>query len=277
MKTQYYYRGKLFESLQESGMPLLNRSFLYGDGFFETLRYSNQKIFNRSNHIQRIKNTSKTLGQVFDYESVLKEIEAFLFDQFKATHLRLRITFFRSGEGKYRPESDAVWDWILTIKELEHQAFELNDEGLKIGVYKDQKKMPGALSGIKSTSAQLYVQAADFVAKHYWEDALLLNHKEHIIEATASNIFAIKSGYLFTPALSEGPVAGTMRALMLQSAFELGLTASSGPLTLETLQNADEVWLCNAIQGIRWVAEIEGHSFDQKKYAGKAIEYLNSL
>ncbi|MEX0812946.1 MAG: aminotransferase class IV [Chitinophagales bacterium] len=270
---QYYYKGKIYE--QEKALPLIpaNRAFLYGDGFFETMKYVNGTIFNEHAHISRIERSSVLLGEELAAHSLLEEIKRLLSNAFPEKDFRLRITFFRTGGGRYKPDSEAVWDWLLSFEAMDNSAFTLNEKGLHIGKYDLQQKATGKLANIKSTSAQLYVQAAKFAQEQQWDDALICNTKGNIIEATASNIFAIKSGYLFTPALSEGPVAGTMRAKLLQLAFELGLTAASGPLEEDKLLDANEIFLSNAIMGIRWVEQYKGKTF-QCKHAPKVLELL---
>ena len=55
-------------------------------------------------------------------------------------------------------------------------------------------------------------------------------------------------GKIFTPALTDGPVAGVFRQHLMQ---QLPVTESSA--SIDDLLNADEVFLTNAIRGIRWV------------------------
>lgn len=272
--TKYYYKGQLSDSLKDLALNPLNRGFLYGDGFFETMMYSNSKIFNESAHIARIEKSSKLLGNTINGVEILEEIKTTLAEISLDSGYRLRITFFRNGSGFYCPEHGAKWDWVLSISEYEDSRFALNNKGLKIGIFSDQPKAAGGLSNIKSTSAQIYVQAAKYGKMQSWDDTLIINSKGNIIESTISNIFAIKSGYLFTPSLSEGPVVGTMRSKILQLAHELGLTASSGPLEKNSLIEADEILLSNAITGIRWVENFEGKKFNYK-YAPRVIELLN--
>lgn len=270
----FYYQGKFYETEADLDLPIVNRAFSYGDGFFETMRFTGEFIFNEETHINRVEQSSKTLGNQISAKTIFDEISDFLKTKFHSQALRLRCSFFRSGVAKYTPEADSDWQFLLSIENLDSTDFQLNAAGLKLGFYTEQAKAKGKLANIKSLSAQLYVQASLFAKAEKLDDVLLLNTAGNVIEATASNIFAIKSGYLFTPSLGEAPVGGTMRALLLQKASELGLTASSGVLSKEALLAADEIWLTNAIRGVSWVAQIEGKRFEQK-YAQKAIDILN--
>ena len=83
-----------------------------------------------------------------------------------------------------------------------------------------------------------------------WNDALLLNTGGRLVDSCIANLFIIKNEKIITPALSEGPVDGIMRRQLLRH-FPI-VEASLQPEDLET---ADEIFLSNAIRGIRWVRQ----------------------
>ncbi|MES1224024.1 MAG: aminotransferase class IV, partial [Bacteroidota bacterium] len=57
----------------------------------------------------------------------------------------------------------------------------------------------------------------------------------------------------FTPALSEGCINGVMRRYLLEKLREKNYVCTETELKEDDLLNADEVFLTNAITGIRWV------------------------
>jgi branched-subunit amino acid aminotransferase/4-amino-4-deoxychorismate lyase len=75
-------------------------------------------------------------------------------------------------------------------------------------------------------------------------------------------VFLIKEKTIITPLLTDGCVAGTFRAYLLESLPALGLTVQEKSILKEDLHKADAVFLTNAIYNIRWVAEINGHQFN---------------
>ena len=91
--------------------------------------------------------------------------------------------------------------------------------------------------------------AARQAKQNKWNDALVLNTAGNIIESAIANIFWVKDGNIYTPPLAEGCVAGVMRRHLLQ--ITPGIAEK--PLTIDALSAADEVFLTNAIKGIRWV------------------------
>jgi 4-amino-4-deoxychorismate lyase len=79
-----------------------------------------------------------------------------------------------------------------------------------------------------------------------------------IVCATAANVFLVKGGRLLTPAIRDCGVAGVMRGLVLEAARESGIVAEVVDLRFDDLGAADEVFLTNAITGVRPVGEILG-------------------
>ena len=104
--------------------------------------------------------------------------------------------------------------------------------------------------------------AALWAKEQHLNDALLLNPQGNLADATIANIFIVKNGLITTPALSEGPVGGVMRKYMLSQLREKGYEVKEGIVTLEDLANASEVFLTNAIYGIRWVKQCGNNAYD---------------
>jgi 4-amino-4-deoxychorismate lyase len=68
----------------------------------------------------------------------------------------------------------------------------------------------------------------------------------------------VKEGRLLTPAIRDCGVAGVMRGLVLEAARELGIVAEVVDVRIDDLGAANEVFLTNAITGVRPVGEILG-------------------
>ncbi|MCH5717583.1 aminotransferase class IV [Niabella hibiscisoli] len=115
------------------------------------------------------------------------------------------------------------------------------------------KKSCDAYANIKSASALLYAVAANYSKQQKWNDCIILNQRENICESIIANLFWIKDERLFTPALTEGCVDGVMRSYLID---QIG-TITETPCRPDDLLQADEVFLTNAIRGIRWVQSIE--------------------
>ena len=111
---------------------------------------------------------------------------------------------------------------------------------------------------LKTSSALPFVLASIFKKENNLDDCLLLNTAGRLACGSSSNVFLVKNGELLTPPLTEGCVAGTMRAALFDLAKQLGTKAAEVPIALAELGTADEIFLTNAIQGIRWVRQVTG-------------------
>jgi len=92
------------------------------------------------------------------------------------------------------------------------------------------------------------------LARSEWSDAriregLLRDSDDHVICATAANVFVVKDGRLMTPRIDRCGVAGVARAWILACA-KRQLPVEECSLTRNAIESADEVFLANAVRGI---------------------------
>jgi branched-chain amino acid aminotransferase len=84
----------------------------------------------------------------------------------------------------------------------------------------------------------------------------------------------VSNGVLYTPSLSDGCLAGTMRMQVINLALKNGLKVYECPILPSNLLVADEVFLTNAVRGITWVG-----GYRTKRYfnttARKIVAFLN--
>lgn len=91
-----------------------------------------------------------------------------------------------------------------------------------------------------------------------FRDPLLLDADGAVLEAWRANVFAVVAGVVRTPALDGRILPGTARARALAALAGEGLPVREGPLSVGELASADEVFVTNAVVGVRAVVEIEG-------------------
>lgn len=139
---------------------------------------------------------------------------------------------------------------------------------MKIDVYQDARKSIDSFSQIKSNNYLPYLMAALYARKHQLDDCLLMNSNGNICEATIANLFVIKGNQVLTPPLSEGCVAGVMRRYLLNNLAGLTFSLQERPLDITDLANSDEVFLTNAVQGIRWVQQYKNCKYGHSKISG---------
>lgn len=239
---------------------MINRSFLYGDGLFETIRVSEGRALFLRAHFERLSKGLQILQlqkttQPLTYHQFEVIIKGFIAQQSTA-NLRIRSTFFRRLGGRYTPQHHE-FEYHLEATPLAGPAYPIPTQPLTIGIAQQVRLSTDVLSNLKTTSALPYVMAGLEKKKEGWDDALLLNHQGYIAEAIAANVFLKIGKQIVTPALNQGCVAGVMRQQLLQLLPILGYSIKEEVIDPKQLHKADEIWLSNALQGIvgvhQWV------------------------
>jgi branched-subunit amino acid aminotransferase/4-amino-4-deoxychorismate lyase len=93
------------------------------------------------------------------------------------------------------------------------------------------------------------------------DETLLVSPSGHVLEGSASNVFVVRpDGRIVTPSLAEDVLPGVTRARVLAIARGLGLEVVEGPVTLETLRMADEVFVTNSVQEVLPLREVDGRA-----------------
>jgi branched-chain amino acid aminotransferase len=134
----------------------------------------------------------------------------------------------------------------------------LTKNGYLIDVFPDARKAV-MFSNLKSANYLPYIMAARYAKENKLNDCLVMNVHERIADASIANIFLIKNGKLITPALKEGCVNGVMRRFLLEE-----YKAEETIVTVEDVLAAGEIFLTNAVNGLRWVKECRGRKYDHQ-------------
>ena len=77
------------------------------------------------------------------------------------------------------------------------------------------------------------------------EEAVFLNEFGHVTEGCITNIFVKKAGLLYTPRLSSGLLAGTLRAELIERGGAIETV-----LEVKHLREADAIYLGNSVRGL---------------------------
>ena len=257
--------GNIIEE-NDSGAIHQNRGFLYGDGFFESMHWHQNNILFLYDHLERIKHGFNILHLdhlAIDFNKLIDEIKQLISLNKIVNDARIRLTFYRSSGGTYAPVTNNT-EWLITVSPLSTIGFKLNENGLNISIFDEQKKTTSSISNIKSLNSLVSVLAGRFANENQLDDALLLNTSDYVIEGYNANLFIISKGELITPPLTDGCIDGMMRKQVIIIAEELKIPFSESSLTPSAIENADEIMLTNAIQGIRWVGKMRAKNYQNQ-------------
>jgi branched-subunit amino acid aminotransferase/4-amino-4-deoxychorismate lyase len=257
------YNGNIFHR-HETLLPVTNRGFRYGDAFFETMVMFNSKIPLLEFHWTRLEFSASVLSATLPSKFNAEKLHSLILDLAAVNDLvanaRVRVQFFRAGEGLYLPEDDKL-GYVITMDKIENTKFELG-EGLKAGIRDDCFKPVSMTSDLKTSNALLYILCSQFAKSEGWDELIMLNADAMVCEAIHSNVFLYKEGKFVTPNLESGCVNGVMRSYLI--ALQQGLVEER-EVHIHELLDADEIILTNAVKGIQWIKEYGGKTYSDTK------------
>ena len=256
--------GSLFpnsENLFKSG----NRAFLYGDQIFETIRFHNRKLLFWEDHYFRMMGGAcmlrmeipQYLNIEFLENEIIKTLEASNLFEFNS---RVRLSLYRSDGGFYLPTNRSL-KYLIEVDEIIDRPLVLNNNGLVIDVFHDHYKPNQTISNLKGGNSLVSVLSSIFANENDLDEAIILNLQSNICETTASNIFIATDKHLITPPISSGCVNGIVRKQIIENASLWGYSLEEKNIKTFELIKADEVFLTNSINWIKWVSRYKKKSF----------------
>jgi branched-chain amino acid aminotransferase len=239
-----------------------NRSFLYGDGFFETMRIENGACSLLTHHLKRAMNTATfmemTWPEHWTHDFFLHEIAAYTNNESYV----LRLTFVREADGLYSPMGSSITvhhQYRTFVPSLNAHFFKSHfDEvgfysivkklrPIRVAIYSELLKAISPLSNHKLCSAAFYVKAGIFLNKQdEMDDLLLLNTKNRPCEGLSSALLIFLDGAWVSPPLTEACVKSVYLSFVCEY-----LEIQFKPITLNDLDGAEHRLLVNAVQGVR--------------------------
>lgn len=273
MQQEYILHNDEFILKNQPIITADNRSFRYGDGLFESMRMSNGKLKFAELHADRLRAGMKALkmegATLFD-EYFLKQKTNELCKKNKLKdNVRLRLSVYRAGDGLYTPNSNKS-GYVLEASALTESTYELNKKGLIVDVFDELTKPVDKLSNYKTCNSLVYVMAGLYKKQYNLDEAFILNQNGFLCESISSNIFVVYDKQIYTPALTEGCIAGVMRNVVMNIAKTNEIPVIQAQINPEVLKEAEEVFITNALGGIRWVM-----GYGRKRYFNEVTKLLS--
>jgi branched-chain amino acid aminotransferase len=252
--------GKIIPA-DKPALLVSNRGYRYGDGLFETMKLENGILRLSAWHFERLFSGLALLKfeipKLLTAEKLQQEILRLCKKNECEKLARVRLSVFRGHGGLY--EEDMTLQYVIESWPLNESVNKLNENGLILGIYPDAAKSCDKFSNLKSANFQPYSMAALYAKENRLNDCLVLNTSGCIADSTIANVFVVKEGIITTPALDQGCVNGVMRRYLVDqlrvSVSPEARKLQEGALNASDIENADEVFLTNAVNGIRWVRQ----------------------
>lgn len=242
-------------------LPVQNRGYKWGDGCFETMKVFSGRLLLEALHFERLFISLQLLqieaSENFTQAHLLSKILTLCQANDCLQSARVRLAVYRTETNKTGYTVEAV--------PLDEKVNQWPEEGQTLCLYPYARKSTDAFANIKSANYLPYVLAARFAEEKGAGDALLLNAANALCDSSKANLFLIKNDTVYTPALHQGCVNGVMRRVVMEEVKKLGYRLKHEEVSEDDLRNADEVFLTNAIQIIRWVKQYRQASYGCSK------------
>jgi branched-chain amino acid aminotransferase len=226
-------------------------------------------------HLNRLTDNMQLLSMdvpaYFSVENMRQLIERLLNKNRIFGGAGIRLTVFRNDEQDFVPADHQV-SFILESKPLKTGKYDLNEKGYCIDICAEYRKVKGLLSGLRNSNSITYLMAAMQGRKENLDAVILLNEDNRLVETTDSNLFLVSGNSVYTPGVGQGCIPGIMRRVVTMLANEAGYCVNDQcSLTPMALDDAEEVFLTNSTEGIRWVG-----AYRKRRYYNKVAKQLTA-
>jgi branched-chain amino acid aminotransferase len=233
-------------------VSVFDHGFTVGDGVFETMKVIEGQPFALRRHLERLHRSADGLGLDVPFSD--DKLRAALDETLQAAGPpagRIRITLtggvvpLGSGRANVTP--------TLVIAASPQDPWEPDTTAVTVPWPRNERS---AVTGLKTTSYAENVVALAEAQKVGATEAIFPNLAGNLCEGTGTNVFVVVDGWLVTPPLLAGCLAGVTRALVLDLLDE----ADEDNLPLATLARADEVLLTSSTRDVQPLRTLDGRS-----------------
>lgn len=259
-----WFNGTLVD-WKDATIHIASHVIHYGSSVFEGARcYATPKgsaCFRLDAHMRRLQHSAKIYRMEYPLDlrgwenAVLETIRA---NKMKACYIRPIVYrgYEELGVNPVHCPVDAailLWEWG---KYLGQDALE---KGTDVKVSSWSRMAPNTLPAMAKSGAN-YANSAlikmEAIADGYSE-GIALDVYGNVSEGSGQNLFLVRDGVLFTPALGSSILGGITRDSVITLAKDLGFTVTEGIVPREALYIADEVFFCGTAAEVTPVRSID--------------------
>jgi len=249
---------------REANVHVLTHALHYASSVFEGERCYAGKIFKSREHSERLLESGRLLDMEIPW--TVDQIEAAKRAVLEANNLDeayVRAVAWRgAGEDMGVASSRnpvrlavACWEWGAYYGDAKWQ-------GAKLDIAKWKRPSPETIP-TAAKAAGLYMICT--MSKHAAEakgcsDALFMDWRGYVAEATGANVFFVKDGEVHTP-LADAILNGITRQTVIAMLRDKGITVHERHIMPEELPDFSECWLTGTAAEVTPVGQIGPHHF----------------
>ena len=235
----------------ENRITVTDRGLQYGDGLFETIAFRDGVAEFIEAHLQRLILSCKRLNIPFQQLDLLNKELDVIYQSLADTNAVIKIVITRGSGGRgYYADNTIEPTRIISTHDYPSYPQSHSQNGVTVRLCQHKLSENPSLAGLKHLN-----RLDNVLARNEWDDSnvaegLMFDQSNNLIEGTMSNVFIVKSQQLISPLLNKSGVEGIMKAQLIAIAKQLGLVFEQNIITPYDLKNADEVFVCNSVNGI---------------------------
>ena len=256
--------GKLTD-WRDANVHLLTHAMHYASSVFEGERCYNGKIFRGVEHSERLRKSAEYLDFVIPY--TVEEIEAAKYEMLKAngwTDAYVRAVAWR-GVGEDMGVASARNPVRLAVAAWEWGAYygDAKMKGAKLDISKWKRPSPETIP-VHAKAAGLYMICT--MSKHAAEakgcsDALFMDYRNYVAEATGANIFFVQDGEVHTP-LADAFLNGLTRQTVIGMLKDRQIKVHERHIEPGEMEGFQQCWLTGTAAEVTPVGQIGDYNFE---------------
>lgn len=250
----------LINGVPTEALSARDRGLAYGDGHFTTMWVKQGKVVWWSDHLARLQHASARLGFTeLPWDLLAGEVAQLAAGQTEAV-AKIVLTRGCGGRGYDGAECLTPTRIVsLTDYPAHYQGWQQN--GIAVLVCQQRLGDAPMLAGLKTLCRLEQVLLKSELAARGGVEGIVLNSRGFLVEGVSANLFWRRGRTVFTPDLSHGGIEGIMRRRVMGMLKQMGIELRVVEAPLESLWQAEEVWLTNTLMGIVPVTGIGDHLY----------------
>jgi branched-chain amino acid aminotransferase len=245
----WWYIGGQWVHPDQATISINDMAVLRGYSVFESLRTYDRRPFHLDEHLARLYRSAKLIEMEIPWSSeqiagVVREI--IVRNTYRHAAIRLLVTGGVSEDGILPSGIPTLAVLITPLGERDMERFA---KGCKLITTKLQRISPEA----KTANYIAAVRALKEAVRRDAADALFVNERDHVLEATRSNFFIFRRDTLVTP--RRGILIGITRNVVLELARS-SFAVEERPILSEELAQCDEAFITSSSKEITPVVQI---------------------
>ena len=261
LKELFVYMDGRFVEKSKAVVSVFDHGLLYGDGVFEGIRVYNGNVFRLVDHINRLYDSAKSIQlkiPLTKHEMTEAILETVRKNHLRDAYVRLVVT---RGSGDLGVDPSLCKNPTLFII-AEPMASGLGPKEPKVlrlimsSVRRDS--VAGTTHEIKSLNYLNSILAKIEANNADADDAILLDQRGFVSEASVTNVFLVKDRKISTPSSASGILYGVTRARIIRLCSDLGIEVQERDVTPFELVTADEVFLVGTKSEVLAVGSVGG-------------------